>query len=206
LLIDASPDLREQLFREGFSTPGHIMLTHTHNDHCFGLQELRSYYFAAGQQPTSVYVSGQHQEEVHRVFGYMTTGPQASLHLQGLEAIPSLGGLPVQTFPLIHGKGLSYGLRVGAFAYCTDLTDIPPESLPFLEGLDTWIVDCASRLEKRPGHLILPETVAWINRLQPRQAFLTHMGSSLDYETLRQELPASIRPCFDGMRLSLPLV
>ncbi len=95
------------------------------------------------------------------------------------------------------------GFRIGRFAYSTDVVLLPEESLPFLEGLDTWVVGC---FQKRPHkvHANLDQVLEWVALLKPRRTVLTHMGVEMDYARLRAELPPGIEPGYDGMVLEVP--
>ena len=101
-----------------------------------------------------------------------------------------------------HGNIPALGYRIGAAAYTPDLNDVPPESFPFLENLDLWIVD-ALRHAPHPSHFSLSDALAWIDRFKPRRAILTNLHSDLDYEVLRASLPAGVEPAYDRMRLEL---
>ena len=96
----------------------------------------------------------------------------------------------------------SLGVRIGRFAYSTDVVALPEESLPALEGLDTWVVGCFQRGPHKV-HASLGQVLEWVARLRPRRTVLTHMGTSMDYRSLLRELPAGIEPGFDGMVLEI---
>ena len=108
------------------------------------------------------------------------------------------GTLDALPFEVQHGNIKSLGFRLANLAYTPDINDVPFESLQYLENLDTWIVD-ALRPKPHPSHFSLPETLAWIARLKPKQAILTNMHVDMDYATLLAELPPNIVPAFDGM-------
>jgi phosphoribosyl 1,2-cyclic phosphate phosphodiesterase len=110
------------------------------------------------------------------------------------------GPITIAPFRQIHGDIDSLGLRIGELAYSCDISDIPQESSSYLEGMGMWIVD-ALRYRPHPSHFSLNEALAWIERLKPRQAFLTHMHNDLDYQRLMRELPARVAPAFDGMQI-----
>jgi phosphoribosyl 1,2-cyclic phosphate phosphodiesterase len=97
----------------------------------------------------------------------------------------------------------SLGLRIGRFAYSTDAVALPEESLEALEGLDTWVVGCFQR-RPHPVHAHVDQVIAWVERLRPRRTVLTHMGTAMDYQSLRRSLPPGIEPAYDGMVLEVP--
>jgi phosphoribosyl 1,2-cyclic phosphate phosphodiesterase len=97
----------------------------------------------------------------------------------------------------------SPGLRIGRFAYSTDVVAMPEESFAVLQGLDTWIVGCFQR-KPHPVHAHLELVLQWVDRLKPRRTVLTHMGNDLDWGWMRQNLPAGIEAAHDGLVLTLP--
>ncbi|MGY8986779.1 MAG: MBL fold metallo-hydrolase, partial [Sphingomonadales bacterium] len=105
-------------------------------------------------------------------------------------------------FEQLHGKITSFGYRFGKFAYSTDVSELSDFAFKMLEGVEVWLVD-ALRYEPHPTHSHLERTLSWIDRVKPKQAFLTHMTWDLDYETLCKDLPDHIRPAFDGMEINL---
>jgi len=120
------------------------------------------------------------------------------------QAILGPGGeVTLNAFLLKHGNIPALGYRIGAAAYTPDLSDIPPESWPFLENLDLWIVD-GLRYAPHPSHFSVGDALRWIERFKPRRALITNMHSDLDYEVLRKSLPEGVEPAHDGMRIELP--
>ena len=101
-----------------------------------------------------------------------------------------------------HGNIPALGYRIGDAAYTPDLSDIPEESWPALENLDLWIID-GLRYAPHPSHFSVDDALSWIERFKPKRAVITNMHSDLDYEVLRQSLPAGVVPAYDGMRLTL---
>ena len=110
------------------------------------------------------------------------------------------GAIEATPFDLDHGEIAALGFRFGALAYTPDVKQIPEASVPFLEGLDMWIVD-ALRYRPHPSHFSLDEALRWIERMRPRRAILTNLHTDLDYETLRASLPKHVIPAYDGMRV-----
>src|SRR6202022_1578378 len=117
-----------------------------------------------------------------------------------IEGRGGAGKLPA--FLMQHGSIPALGFRIGEAAYTPDVSDIPRESWPYLENLDLWIID-GLRYAPHPSHFSITDALAWIDRFKPKRAVITNMHSDLDYEVLRQSLPASVVPAFDGMRLTL---
>ena len=107
----------------------------------------------------------------------------------------ALTALPVKQ---IHGRITSLAFRIGGLAYSPDVSDLDDEADISSQDLDVWILD-ALRPTPHPSHLSVDQALAWVERLKPKRAVLTHMHVDLDYETLRRQLPAHVEPAYDGM-------
>ncbi len=206
VLIDTSPDMREQLLDANVGALDGVVYTHSHADHVHGIDDLRQVVFNQRQR-LPVWADGPTQEALLSRFGYAFFQPEGSpyppildLHtIDGPLSVPGAGG-PVTLIPFRadHGSMDALGFRIGPLAYLPDAVDIPAESWPVLDGLDCWIVD-ALRRKPHPTHAHLDLTLSWITRAKPARAVITNMHIDLDYDTLRAELPPHITPAFDGM-------
>lgn len=208
VLVDTSPDLRAQLIDAGVGLLNGVLYTHDHADHTHGIDDLRVVAFN-GRKKVDVYFDARTGKSLREKFAYCFGAPENSEYppvLVGNEfkagevfAIDGPGGaIEIMPFRQRHGGGTSIGYRFGGLAYSPDMSDLPPESVTLLEGIDTWIVD-ALRRAPHPSHLSLDQALAWIMRIAPGRAILTHMHGDLDYETLRRSLPNGVEPAFDGM-------
>ena len=210
LLIDASPDLREQMLSEQVKHMDAVWLTHDHADHTHGLDDLRP-FFLMGRKPVPLFADAHTGATMLRRFAYCFEGAGgypaiASLHElhhgREIEATGAGGSITALTVPVIHGDITAMCFKFGKAAYMPDVNAIGPASMAALAGLDLLIID-ALRYKTHPSHFSLEETLAVITALKPKRAVLTNMHIDLDYETLRRNLPRSVEPAYDGMKLEV---
>ncbi len=206
VLIDTSPDLRQQLLDAGVGRLDAVLYTHEHADHVHGLDDLRMIVFNMKER-LQVWASPQTTDSLLNRFGYAFVQPKGSAYPPILDlniikdpvTIDGAGGpLMFEPFIVDHGKIKSLGFRVGGLAYLPDASEIPESARRFLTGLDVFIVD-ALRREPHPSHAHLEKTLDWIGEMAPRRAILTNMHIDLDYETVRAETPDHVEPAYDGM-------
>jgi phosphoribosyl 1,2-cyclic phosphate phosphodiesterase len=208
LLIDTSPDLREQLLDAGVARLDAVLLTHAHADHLHGIDDIRIVNRLIGRA-LPFYTSPEAMAEVKQRFGYaLLPAPEKPLYRPALVGTPINGpftaaGIRIVPFAQNHGYTTSLGFRIGTFAYSTDVTQLDESAFAALAGVDLWIVDCMRR-EPHPTHSHVAKSLAWIDRVRPRRAILTHMDQSLDYRELSAELPAGVEPGYDGLIIELP--
>ena len=208
VLIDTSPDLREQLLSVRCEALDGVLYTHDHADHTHGIDDLRMVAYAMKKR-LDVWVDAPTRASLGERFAYCFEQPPGSSYPPILRAHsieppapvcvdgPS-GAVEVVPIPQLHGDIATLGFRVRGLAYSPDVSDIPVASLPLLQGLDVWIVD-ALRFTPHPSHFSVKQALAWIKRLAPKRAILTHMTTDLDYEALRRELPDGVEPAYDNM-------
>jgi phosphoribosyl 1,2-cyclic phosphate phosphodiesterase len=208
VLVDTSPDLREQLLDAEVSDIEAVIWTHDHADHCHGIDDLRQLYFARGR-PVAGYARQATLDLLHRRFGYAFEGVGGYPAVVTPHLLPThvnLGGLSVRAVDQPHGPITSAGLRFdaggAAIGYSTDFDSLTDDMAMLFEGLDLWVVD-ALRRRPHPTHPHLAQTLEWIRRLAPRRAILTHMDNSMDYRTLCAELPQGVEPGYDGLEVEL---
>ncbi len=210
LLVDTGPDLRTQLLASGVPGVDAILYTHDHADHIMGLDEVRILNRLAGRA-LEAFGTERTLSILRQRFDYAflpSTGPiffrpaVEPVRLQPGDAL-EMAGHAVQTFVQDHAVMDTLGLRIGAFAYSTDLVRLPEESLERLHGLDTWVVGC---FQRRPHkvHANLDQVLEWVRLLRPRRTVLTHMSPDLDHAWLSANLPPGVEPGHDGMVLTLP--
>ncbi|MEX1059821.1 MAG: MBL fold metallo-hydrolase [Methyloceanibacter sp.] len=211
VLVDTSPDLRQQLLDCGTAWLDGVLYTHDHADHSHGIDDLRMVSFN-GHRRVDVYYDEATGKLLHSRFAYCfesRPGSEYPAILKGHEIragekvrVAGAGGaIEALPFRQLHGQGETLGFRFGGIAYSPDVSDLPEESLKALEGLDVWILD-ALRYTPHPSHLSVEQALAWIARVKPKRAVLTHMHLDLDYAALKRELPEGVEPAYDGMVLT----
>jgi len=209
ILVDASPDLREQFLDAGVDRLSAVILTHAHADHVHGIDDLRSINYLM-QAPLPLHATPETLAEVGRRFGYALAPPgnPPTFYRPVLTPTPiagasfAIGGIEVRCFEQDHGYGTTLGLRFGKVAYSTDVVRLPDEALAALEGVDTWIVDCL-RPTPHPTHAHFDRVLEWVARVKPRRAVLTHMGHLMDYRRTAERCPPGMEPAFDGMVIAV---
>ncbi|MCT8989575.1 MBL fold metallo-hydrolase [Chelativorans sp. SCAU2101] len=212
--IDTGPDFRAQMIAAGVSRLDGVVYTHPHADHIHGIDDLRGYVLAQGRL-IDIYADEVTLGRLKQAFGYCFETPEGSnyppivmphpiVHDRDFS-VPGEGGpLTFTPLPQIHGDIRSLGFRIGNIAYCSDVSDFPPETVPLLQGLDVLVID-ALQYKPHPSHFSLSEALEWIERLTPRRAVLTHMHTPLDYETVRRQTPDHVEPAYDGMMIETEL-
>lgn len=210
ILVDASPDLREQFLAADIKRLTGVILTHAHADHLHGLDDLRSINFLM-QAPLPLYATPDTLDEVRRRFGYALEplAHPGEFYRPALTAVEiaaptvTIGGIEVRCFDQDHGVGgRTLGLRFGKLAYTTDAVRLPPAAFDVLRGIDTWIVDCL-RFTPHPTHAHFDQVLEWVARVRPRRAILTHMSHQMDYRTAIARCPPGMEPAYDGMVLEI---
>lgn len=213
VLIDTSPDLREQLIEAKVDWLDGVLITHEHADHTHGIDDLRA-LFVRKRRRVDIYLSERTAQVLRTRFAYCFIKPEGSEYppivtehrLRPGEPVTIEGeGGAITALPVLqeHGDITSLGFRFGRLAYSCDLNSLPAESAAALTGLDVWVVD-ALRYSAHPSHFSLADALAWIERLKPRRAILTNLHADLDYETLRGQLPPHVEPAYDGYAIELP--
>lgn len=206
ILIDTSPDIREQLLDTGTQRLDAILYTHDHADQTHGIDDVRALAIRNRAQ-IKAYMDAATHKTLFPKFRYAfegSSGYPPIIDLQPLirayepfEVAGPGGAVQCLAVDQEHGRIRSLGYRFGNMAYCNDLNGLPEQSLEALEDLDLLIID-ALRYTPHPSHAHLEQTLDWIAQLKPKRAVLTNLHVDFDYQTLKRELPDSVEPAFDG--------
>lgn len=207
VLIDTSPDLREQCLRVGLDRLDAVVYTHDHADHLHGIDDLRPFNRAMNR-PLDVYGDAKTLATIRQRFPYVTTPlpPDAAVYFKPV-LVPQeiragepfrIGSIEFQPFSQDHGHVRTLGFRIGDFAYSTDLVELPEAGFTAVAGVRTWMVGVFAD-HPHPTHVHLDKALGWIARVKPERAIITHMSPALDYAALSASLPKGIEPAYDGM-------
>lgn len=209
VVIDTSPEIRIQLLREKVGAVHAAVFTHSHADHIMGLDDLRIFGHRQDmslplfcEQPT--------EQQIRESFNYAFIEPDPAMHKFalprlhferiGLEPFATCGVL-LKPIRLIHGQRPILGFRINDVAFCTDVSHIPDESWPLLEGLDVLVID-ALRERPHPTHFSVGQALEVVERVQPKRTYFTHLSHSLGYEQTNAQLPSGVELAYDGLRIA----
>jgi len=213
VLIDTTPDFRQQALRFGIRKIDAILFTHAHADHILGLDDIRPFNFRR-KDPIPIYADEPTLASIRNVFRYAfqeaaaeTPVPRLEPHI--LDGAPfELFGLQIVPVRVMHGKHPIYGFRFGApgygVAYLTDHSEIPAESLALLEGLDVLFLD-SLRHRPHPTHSTVERSLKYVEQIKPRQAIFTHIAHDLAHEQTESKFPEHVRLAYDGMELQVEI-
>lgn len=211
VLIDAGPDLREQLILARVGDLDAVVLSHDHADHVHGVDDLRQVVFNRRSR-LPAWMDDRTAGTMMRRFGYVFATPPGSnyppimdLHrIEGTVRIQGDGGMvELHPFEVVHGEINALGFRIGDLAYVPDISEMTEQAWAACSGLDCWILD-ALRQKPHVSHANVETALGWIARAAPRRAYLTNMHIDLDYATLDAETPEGVTPAHDGLVLEYP--
>lgn len=209
ILVDTGPDLRAQLLSAAIPRIDALIFTHAHADHVTGFDDVRLLNRITGQ-PLPAYATAATQEELGRRFDYAFRPwtppsfyrPVLDFHVVAAGDTVELCGAQLATFDQDHHVMRTLGLRMGRFAYSTDVVRLDEAAFETLAGIDTWLVGCFQR-EPHLTHAHIALVDSWRTRLGVGRTILTHMGYDLDWAWMGHNLPAGLEPAYDGLTIDL---
>lgn len=206
ILIDTSPDLRLQALRENIRRVDAVLYTHIHADHVNGIDDLRSFCQLQRMQ-IPLYGNAYTIDNIATRFGYAMREPGGTWDLPILRAHVidrelEVCGEKIIPIPVMHGRSAILGYRIRNFAYLTDVSAIPEESMPLLQGLDVLLLDCL-RYKHHHTHISVEQSLAYTGRIAARETYFIHMTHDLEYAALQKQLPVGVHVGHDGLRLQL---
>lgn len=213
ILVDTTPNMREQLLEARVGKLDAVLITHDHADQAHGFDDLRM-VAQNMMRRVDIYAAPETMQAMKQRFGYCFKGTERGGYPAIVEdhviARPyreftiegAGGGIPVRAIDQDHGTMVSQGFRFGPIAYSSDVVSLDEAAFEALASVECWIVD-ALRYRSHPTHAHVEKTLSWIARVRPKRAILTNLHTDLDYQTLRRELPSGVEPAYDGMVLAL---
>jgi phosphoribosyl 1,2-cyclic phosphate phosphodiesterase len=211
VLIDTTPDFREQAIRERIRKIDAVLYTHGHADHILGLDDVRPLSFSriTGGGRIPLFATEGTAQTLRQVFRYIFEGDYkygglAQVELQALEGPVEIGGAKFVPLTVNHGDYPIEAYRFGSAAYLTDFSSVPDETMSQLQGLDILFLD-ALRHHPHPTHSSVSQSLEIVARLQPKRAFFTHISHDLPHEATNASLPDNVRLSHDGLKLEFEL-
>jgi len=210
VLVDTSPDLREQLLAASVGRIDGVLITHDHADQTHGIDDLRVLVLNEKGAMIDLWSDHHALNSLRHKFGYIFEQQRGSGYppIVAAHQLPepfapfAIAGIPVVAFGVGHGRIRSLGFRFGGLAYTPDVDALDEAAFAALDGVECWIVD-ALRITPHPSHAHLARTLEWVARVKPKRAILTNMHIDMDYDALVRDLPPGVEPGYDGMTVSL---
>jgi len=208
VLIDTTPDFRQQAIREQIRHIDAILYTHAHADHILGLDDVRPLSFRHdGKIP--LYAHDATATALENIFRYIFDanykyGGIARVEMKRINGSLELFGARFEPVEILHGDSSIHGFRFGRAAYLTDFSEIPPASMQQLQNLDILFLD-ALRHRPHPTHSTVANSLRLVEELKPKRAFFTHISHDLAHEETNRDLPANVRLAHDGLKLEFEI-
>ena len=208
VLIDTTPDFREQALRENIRQVDAVLYTHAHADHVLGLDDLRPLSFLRPNK-IPLYARAQDSAVIYSMFRYAFDavykhGGLPQVELKTLDGPLELFGAHFEPIPVMHGDAEIWGFRFGSAAYLTDFSDVPESSLKKLDGLDVLFLD-ALRHKPHPTHSTVENSLRIAKRAGAKRTYFTHICHDLPHEETNASLPDNIRLAYDGLKLEFEI-
>lgn len=205
ILIDCGPDFRQQMLRENLNRVDAILITHEHNDHIIGLDDVRPLNFRM-KKDMPLYSMPRVLKEIKARFPYVFAdekypGAPAIQPISITENIFEIKGIQITALPVMHGGLPIFGYRIGNMAYLTDINYIPDETMRLLKNLDILVIDALRKKKKHHSHLILEESIEYAKKINAKNTYFTHINHEMGfYDEVKKELPPNMHLGYDGLR------
>ncbi len=207
IVIDVAPEFRLPATAHNLPRVDAVLLTHSHADHIMGIDDLRRYNDIA-KKSIDCLGDAENITIARRCFAHadrpFLNDGWPSMAFQVIERPTEICGVTVTPIPLLHGRQKVLGYRIGDLAYCTDCSEIPPQSLPLLADLDLLVLD-GLRYTPHPTHFNIEQALAAVAKIRPRRALLTHIAHQIGHARTSAELPANVQLAYDELRVRVEL-
>jgi phosphoribosyl 1,2-cyclic phosphate phosphodiesterase len=209
IVIDTTPDFRQQVLTYAVSKLDAVLFTHSHADHILGLDDIRRFNWIQGG-PIPCYAAEHTWKDIQQTFHYVFDGVARQgggipkIDVREIDAPFIVGGVRVVPVPLWHGDAPILGFRFGSFAYLTDCNRLDEAAWGLVDGVETLVID-ALRDKPHSTHFTVAEALAVIARIKPRRAYMTHMSHDLGHAATSARLPAGVDLAYDGLVLDVPV-
>jgi len=209
VLIDSTPDFREQAIRERIRQLDAVLYTHAHADHILGIDDLRPLSFRHKPDKLPLYARPEAADFIRNMFRYIFDadykfGGLPLVELHAIDGPLELFGARFEPVTVIHGESEIFGFRFGSAAYLTDHSEVPDATLAELQHLDILFLD-ALRHTPHPTHSTVENSLRIVELLKPKRAFFTHICHDLPHEATNATLPPNVRLSYDGMKLDFEI-
>jgi phosphoribosyl 1,2-cyclic phosphate phosphodiesterase len=208
VLIDTTPDFREQAIRENITRLDAVIYTHAHADHILGLDDVRPLSFRSPEK-IPLFAHERTAEALQSIFRYIFDsnykyGGIARVEMRPINGSLELFGARFEPIRILHGDAEIHGFRFGSAAYLTDFSEIPSDSMERLRGLDILFLD-ALRHRPHPTHSTVANSLRLVEELKPQRAFFTHISHDLPHQETNQGFPDHVRLAHDGLKLEFDI-
>lgn len=202
ILIDATPEMRLQCLKNNITQLDAVLITHSHADHIFGLDDLRRFNIIQGVD-IPIYGTSQCLDTIRTIFSYVfdptdNEGYKPRFTLNTINGDLTIIGIPVMPIKAFHGSGQVTGYRFNTFAYLTDTSGIPEKSLEKLKDLEVLVLG-ALRYVPHTKHFSIEQALNIVEKLRPKRTYFTHMNHDIDHEEASTKLPKGVELAFDGL-------
>ena len=202
ILIDTSPDLRQQCLENNITEIDAVIYTHDHSDHVAGIDDIRR--LCKDKKPIDAYIDDTTFKNLTKRYNYIFNETSSLYHpllkRKILKPFQKVGDVNVSAFDQIHGAIISQGIRLENVAYSTDFNEMPEDAFEKLKNLDVWILDCM-RYSYAPTHSYLEKSLLLIERVKPKLAVLTHMAHEIEYDEISKILPKNVIAAYDNLKI-----